>query len=465
MQQNVENLAELVTLLRSNTSAMTTEEAFNYLQDLVGNNIRIRYEVTESTKVDEKSKDKSSGRFSHLNNNVQRVLLTSDRLHAEFHRELSRECNGVVLEYPSWKVLSIPSPMFNPKYRINDIIKHLDKYSIYEINDGTTVTLYWYGGKWCLSSTNGFDVSDYKWMGQFTYKDAIGVVAKQYPEFSFEKLSKDHCYTIGFRHNEFHPLLTDPAKMWLIQVVDLVKINAAVPALSTLQNTDIGLPLQTKAVLPNLSYSELMRWMQNRNREALNKYLNSVREGGAICDIHYGYVLRCSTESLGSGSVASANCNIILESELLKQIRYNMYNLPKRKYTEAVLITSENRLEYTILRAFLNCSAKHLFITLFPQYVNYYHKYDAIFTKLSNRIVSALRNKNNRDMVFKSYKARDTLNSKIDKVAAVQINNIEKSGKVNVMDPVGVNIVMDFIMDKKYLDLYYNCLFGGDESK
>jgi hypothetical protein len=95
--------------------------------------------------------------------------LTSNRLKADFDRELTRACNGVVFEYPSWRVLSVPTPMFNPRFRATDVSENMNSYSIYKIKDGTTVTMYYYNDQWCLSSTNGFDVSGYQWMGPSTY--------------------------------------------------------------------------------------------------------------------------------------------------------------------------------------------------------------------------------------------------------------------------------------------------------
>jgi len=271
--------------------------------------------------------------------------------------------------------------------------------------------------------------------------EALMDVSKLYPDFSFDKLSKTMSYTIGFRHNAFHPLLADGSKMWLIQSCDLTTFTSD----SISVDTNIGIPLQTTATLPKMNKRNLLRWMQVHNEKALTNYVNSVREGARCPEIHYGYVLR--NNNLG------ANANIILESELLKQVRFHMYNLPKRNQSE-LLVNADNRLEYTVLRAYLGMH-KYVFLNLFPQFTENYRKYDALFNKLSSRVVSALRNRGVRESVFNSIKTNDNIN----KVAVTIIKDIEDCGRINVMDSQGPGIVSDFIMSKKYLDLYYSCLF------
>jgi hypothetical protein len=153
--------------------------------------------------------------------------------------------------------------------------------------------------------------------------------------------------------------------------------------------------------------------------------------------------------------------NVMLESEMLKKVRNLMYNLPKATYAEAVPVTATNRLKYTILRAYLSCPNKYDFLNLFPQFSEQYRTYDTLFSKLSNRIISALRNRNTRNTITDSAvkNSRNDMNVRIDKLAFSLVKHIEDCGRINAMDPQGPNIVLDFMMDKKHLDLYYTYLF------
>lgn len=484
----VNNLIELIEKLKSRKKKLemktevntvtyeedTVENSFNFLQSVVGDQIRIRYEIigkndvptesgNEEDHYDQSKIKKTKGRFSHLNGTtVGRVLLTTNRPRANFTSELARQCNGVVLDYASWNVISVPPPMFNPRFRLIDVVNNLHHYSIYEIKDGTTLTLYWSvaRNKWCLASSNAFDVSDYKWMGPTTYFEAFASVAAKYPEFSLEKLDKNNSYTIGFHHRDFHPLPLDDPKMWLIQVCDLQKLNNEY--VMSFNNYDIGIPLQYPIENENVSNKVKMQKIMKQNENALGSYLTTSRSSGPYI-IHYGYILKSSTLS----DHLSANSNIILESSLLKTVRGQIYNLPKKKYNEAVSITAENRLEYATLRAFLNYNTRFTFINLFPQFADKYKKYDVIFKELTNRIVSALRNRNAKDALIKSIqnraeKTNNELVNRIDNLAFALVIHIEKTGRINVMDSQGFGIVRDFIVDRKYLDLYLTCLLTQD---
>lgn len=455
IMQTVNTLVELCCRLRKETEGKTTEEAFNILQSLVGEHVRVRTEIVRDDTEDTADVNAAPGKFSYLNGvDVHRVLLTADRLKADFTRELVRSCNGVVLEYPGWNVLAVPSPMFKPDFRVADVASNMDSYRVYKINDGTTVTLYYYNDTWCISSTNGFDVSGYKWMGSSTYMEALTSAAKLYPGFCFGGLNESYAYTVGFRHNDFHPLLSDPASMWLIQTCDVSALNSENPKL-VMVNVDIGLPQQTAVKATGVGF---FKHLQETNANALGRYLSSVRGSNANPDIHYGYVLR--SDSL-TGAL-SANSNIILESDLLKKIRNLMYNLPKNKFAGATPITSANRLEYTILRAYLSCNDRFTFIGLFPQFQKQYDSYNNSFNKLSSRILGALRNRNVRENIANP-RDKDVSVRRIDTLAFALVKHIEDCGKINGFDSQATNIVLDFIMNKKYLDLYYACWFS--ESK
>jgi hypothetical protein len=462
MQQSITQASSLLSLLdvMKNTNHNDTEAAFDHLSSLVGPNIRIRYEILKSpeepAKADsddefaEAAKPVRKSRFGHLNNLVvRRVLLTSDRNHADFNSQLVRECNGVVLEYPTWKVLSVPSLMFNPRFKLAQIVSNLSKYTVTYINDGTTVTLYWdsASSKWCVASSNGFEVNNYKWIGEATYESAIHEVATSC-NFSFDSLDKNRCYTIGFRHHDFHPLRTDPQRLWFVQSVNLNSVNEGKSCKPEF-TTDCGIPMQTEVAFP-LDGSKPIDWMLSKNAESLTRYFTTTKRGGdsTVPEIHYGFVLRGDN---------GANSGVVLESSLLKRVRRLMYNLPKNRYTNVVPETSEERLEYNILRAYLGYDTKYNFINLFPQFTPQYKKYDKLFNSVVSTIFNALRNRNVRaNLVAKSQQGK--LDSKVDILALQFIPYIEKDVPINTFDSQVSGVIQDFITDPNYIDLYYTCL-------
>ena len=436
-----DNLTQLCERLRADTKGLTNEQAFDTLKTLLGDGIRFRYELvnenadenadahndthadTQADTHDEilgESADKT--RFGHLNSRkISRVVLTTVKSPTtDYSRELVRQCNGVVLQFPEWKVLSVPSPGFNLRYRVNDVKKNLSQYKVYEIKDGSTITLYWYEptNTWCMSSANGFDVSEYQWLGKSTYADAFNQVAKLYPDFSFDRLDKTRSYTVGFRHPDFHPLATDQSKIWLIQAHDL----------ETLQPTEVAIGIPHQTTLDAIDWDQMME----KNKLAMTKYMTPEQR------IHYGYVLRGDCGELS---------NIILESELLKSIRQMVYDLPKHRIPNAAPITPYTRIEYIALRAYLSAT-RFTFINLFPQFAAMHKRYDEMCKRLADRIISTIRKR----LSFK-------ILTPADRLVAGYADHISKSG-VDVLKADGESIVLDFLRDKSNLDLLYSCMIA-----
>jgi hypothetical protein len=451
---SITNIADLVSYLRQNTVSLSTGDAFNLLNDILGDSIAIRYELVntgdqDNTAVTASTNDVKKGKYDYLDDKVvSRVLLTARRNKADFSRELTRHLNGVILEYPSWNVLTVPTPMFNPRYREVDIIGNLDHYSIYEIKDGTTVTLYYRctddKSGWCASTTNGFDVSDYTWMGSKTYMHAIEECLKQYPDFNMDKLDKTASYTIGFRCNDFHPLATDPSKIWLVQMCNVSELNTSEPKLVVSNSVDIGLPLQV-AIVKSCEPHELMKWMKAVNDSAISSYIDSLRDD-FIKPPHYGFFLRANSTLPVKYRMIS---DIILESSLLKLVRGLVYNLPKRRFEKDAPITSTTRQEYTVLRAYLGHS-KYNFITLFPQFKPYYAKYDTLFMQITMNIITTLKKPTVR--LPASASKKEILIYKL--AEHIRVEN------VNVFNTDGPGIIQDFLNDTNNLELYYSFLIA-----
>ena len=184
---------------------------------------------------------------------VGRIILSCGRCGGRGWRGgLRAECNCAVIDARTWTHLVVPTRAFTRRPSAKEVnrafanpdadgIIRTGDYDVIQVSDGTVVTLYSWthperGLVWCLASTNGYNVSRLKWMGDSTY----GLLA-EYPTFSaaaalglshgllcadnvrldFKHLDRGRCYTIGFRHPNFHPMTADPSGVWNIQTVDL----------------------------------------------------------------------------------------------------------------------------------------------------------------------------------------------------------------------------------------------------
>ncbi len=431
---HVSDVIDLVTRLKLHV-AKDTESQLMFLKELVGEDIRIRYEMKRDPEQ-EKIKSTRQRPFAHLANcQVDRVILTADKSSANFLNTFTRQCNGLILSFPSWKVLSMPSNAFNHRFRLSEICSHIGDYDVYDIKDGTTITLYYYNDSWRMASTNAFDVGHYTWMSAVTYDDAFKAVMKQYPGFSFDKLDKSKSYVIGFRHHEFHPFTFDRPGLWFIQSCDLDELNYnGKYVIKT--DEDIGIPLQTLTNLGGHKGNSLHDMLFNKNQQSVVMFTKSLTDGSKTPDIHYGFILRSRTGA----------DDIIIESELLKKIRMLMYNVPtSQKMTN---ITPRGRMQYMILRSYLSDVNKFIFLQLFPQFMPEYKRYDQEFFQLGEKIISIMRN---RSAIPRPQ------GQKLDALAARMAARLKNDTHINVMDAYGPSIVNDFLMQGKYIDEYCQC--------
>jgi len=403
-------------------------------------------------------------RFLHLQNQtLKRVLLCANKKKADMNRVINCELNGVVLT-ANWDVLSYPPRGFTNNAK-KQITNYLSNYTVYPLRDGTIVTLYYYNG-WTLSTANGYDVGSLKWMSNITYMDALkeSIDATNGDFESFiGSLDKTNCYTIGFSHSAYQPLVKKPTA-WFISAISLFAINnllqEGLPAVFYIDN-DTCLPGQTEInlydefiggssdganggssdganednkegsnVLTKEQKAAIYQQMCDNCANALTKYTKNLSSD----DIFYGYIMRSDNHKYP---------DILMESTLLNFLRRSLYNLPRKREVDETNITSDNRSKYIALRAFLNPSTKYSFITIFPQYQSYYDSFNKEMGKIIKEVISELTERN---INKKSKTSREI----VDSIA----NKVEEAG-ISIKDEEITNIVMDFVRDPMYLEKYF----------
>lgn len=408
------------------------------LYNALNNHVYVRYEFEQNAE-----QKQTNHMFAHLNGaKVKRIILTTKRNEANFSKEIFRYCNGLVIDYETWKVLCLPVQMCALRYKNNHIIAKLPKYKIYEMKDGTIINLYYYESSWRMSTTNAYEVNNNKQFGSTkTYYEALNEILKSYPDFVLDKLNINKTYTFGLKYKEFHPFL-NKNELWGIQTSSIE--NQTITQVRTVK----GLPKQRELCFADNNKKSLNRSnfykLIDKNKNALNNYLTDY-------EVHYGYILRSD-----DGDFVS---NIMIESTLMKKIRQLIYNHPK-KLARATKFESDNQKQvdggriksYMILRSYIG-ESKKLFLKLFPQYINYYEKYDELFNSLSKKITTALRNRNARKQLL-----QDGGNEKVNKTAYNLLCKLESQVKVNAIDPLGIEIVNDFLYDPLNIEIYLQAL-------
>lgn len=347
------------------------------------------------------------------------MIITSDR-NANMSNYITRRTNGVVLKYDvdtnadfKFTVLACPPPLLSNKFNSN-LSKFLSSYSIYPVNDGTIVTLYYNGKKWCVATTHGIDNSNIKWQ-DMTYL---------------------HALQESFYHNES----TVPTKVastgtvasteavggvgpvGVVDSNDFVDtvVESWLAHLKTL-NTKMSYTIRFKHPMyhtynPSYEFEVIMTYLDDKmtfhgtplhiDYATICANTNNALANASPKDVCYGYVLRSND---------GTHPDYLIESNLMKTIRKMFYNV-KTPYdkspstTSASSMTATNvasvivydkdgatvnvplnssslRIKYIVMNAYLNRASSDLFIKLFSQYTNLYEQFEKLINTFIERIV------------------------------------------------------------------------------
>jgi hypothetical protein len=272
------------------------------------------------------------------------------------------------------------------------------------------------GRMWSMASNNGYDISSYKWMGKMTYAEVFyDLVDRLYPEFkaqtgidilyiahktdiktilTFTNLDPNFCYTMGFRHHNFHPMKADGEKIWQVQYVN-VGMGEYTPIYGGLYPSDI-LPIQEKCDYRSIGKGTITTKIIELKcmSSFINAYLHINKnyiEGDTIEELgnttgetfipQYGYILRYNGQT------------IIIKSPLLKIIEKIIYKYHKDYKIYSENLNYLNRMQYIAMRAFLKngkddiyTSYRQQFLLLFPEWSSKFADFDKFTSNLIERV-------------------------------------------------------------------------------
>ena len=455
----------------------------------------------------------AGGRFDHF---VGRIILSCDRRNTRVDAPLCAEANGAVIDARTWKHLVVPSRTFTPRPSAKDVDRGLSTpddspegvrlgtgvYDIIQVSDGTVVNLYCWdhptkGPIWCLSSSNGYDVSHLKWMGAKTYAEIVYELLMKHPAFvaetgmtlerdylcegdmrlAFAKLDRSRSYTIGFRHGNFHPMGADPAGIWNIQAADLA---SGTPLYGP---EGSGLPhiprqaLYTRDVIIRLAKAGgrhgvgangtaiQVADLDHISRTALEDAKAVIAgeaptvpplpaelrdEGVHVCPFNYGFILRSrNPEKTGVYS------DILCESPLLRRVRQLVYQRPSRQVREE--LDESSRLEYNALKAFLTTTNRDDFLALFPEFAPRF----AIYQEFVDNVIHLVLHMYRQNVMAPSSRSPEDTQPKtrtktVARAMLTHILSYVKDFKAFHSD--AQSIVHDFVVRPEYAVLYLRAI-------
>ena len=413
---------------------------------------------------------------------VGRIMLSSGKRGGASPSLFGYECNGLVIDARTWRALAVPPCSFNlhPTAKaINGFLAE-NLYDIIRVEDGTVVTLYSWehptdGPTWALASSNGYDVSSLYWIGPLSYAAVIYDLARRlYPAFvaetkmrlvtladggtrlDFETLDRGRCYTFGFRHHNFHPMRADPERMWQLQSAD---ISGPVPRVIFSGNGH-GLP----GIPDQYIYAEgFLGATEVLSLEALNAAGANALAPGVHPVHNYGYILR-SRDPARTREYSS----VLVETPLLKRIRNIVYTRAPRAIRD--ILTSEDRLEYNAMRAFLTATERRDFLALYPDWAARFQEYEEFVNNVIYLVVHGLRQRATAgDMSPRGGGGRaadkPALKTPTSQVAYALLDHICRFEKLTAFHSDTRSIVHDYVVNPEYAYLFMRTMKARSASE
>jgi hypothetical protein len=342
-----------------------------------------------------------------------------------FNRNNNFKYPGIVIS--DGKVVSVPQPPPCTKYSSKDLSNMLQQSNpnVYKARDGTIVTLYWYKSKWVIGTTRGYEVNDYKWMDTSTYQDTLDNVLSAHPDFSYDKLEKNKCYTIGFTHSDFHPFAYTDRKShqsaWFVRSVDLDKFNNSDGTYISYEE-DIGLPLQQRVKFGTVG---------KMFSEAKNAYKVFKTTGKT----HFGHLV-----------VTKEKC-FLVESTLLRNIRQTFYNNKFSKVPKRF-----NRQRFIVVDSFLDPAKHQMFQTLFPHHSEQFIKLEETVDLLVEKLTHIVTLTNSKKK-FVPVTDLDTCAVKLHKSITQELTiNLYKKQDIS-------NLLYTFVYDNQHARTVYDLAY------
>jgi len=415
---------------------------------------------------------------------TQRIMFIANRFKSNFENPISFECNGLITEYNkvtnNYKFLVIPIQLFNSQRLIKNEIQtyyNNGEYNLYKVYDGTIINLYYYNDEWKISTNKAYDANNLLFINNKTYKDVLLEILNYYPEFTFDKLEKNKCYTLCLKYYLYHPFIENlhfnNNKLIFLQSIDMELFNNY-QQLKISENENIGLPLSMQYNINDFQNLDSIYAILNNEIARYKK-----EKHAAHYEPIFGIILRSK-----NFSNTKQYSNILIESNLMSKIRNLIYNHTFTKKLNFYNVLDKcnnmmidkhyyNMLNLISLKIFLTKKDLNLFILLFPEFKQTMKMYDYMFKFLTKYLVKNLHifdyNVINIDKILNNTLILETnelpsdisinynMLNKLVMIIYLDIKN--KKLNLNVSDQY--DIIYDFLNNILYLDYYYSFFYAS----
>ena len=364
------------------------------------------------------------------------------RTSGEFDSYVS-ECNGLLLKAETWEPLVIPPRTFKSNVTVDVVNASLarSEYDVFEAQDGTMISLYFFDNSWRMSTVKGFDVTYLKWNGKVynqAFKEVLRSKDIDVGEF-YKSLDPTKCYTFCFTHSDFHPFWQGKTPQEFLNISFVQSVDLATQEISR-EN-----PFDSEKITDQIPGEKITN-VRDIFKE-LPRSLTNFTRGGKAC---FGYILRFK-DSVEVTKENSMYAHIFLESRLLQTIRRLFYN---GQFNTTVKEKKLDRTQYIIVHSFLDKRSHDIFLNLFPQFQEEFEKLEQISVKLIKKIIDIHEYKSTQNTEVVAVNPADSVD-KLTSSSEFLLNSLEKVFTLNVKARDSARNISTYILDPAFIDIFY----------
>jgi hypothetical protein len=425
------------------------------------------------------------------------LFYTTDEGRRNPIKKYLRRCNGLIIDCESRKPLNVPPPILNnypTDILVNQYLKQ-NLYHIFNIHEGTLITLYYYKNKWNLSTVRGMDVGNVQFLSnKITYITAfefcINKAGFTEEEF-FSSLNTEYSYVFGITHPDVHPYWKTRADeikdhIWLVQ---MSKINSNSEASDDKNN--IGKIMRRwsegghegKITTIPEQQEVKFRYESSLTTDVDTSYtpIQSMRR---ICN-DQASCWKAENKSLfgiillsKNPSITDRESYIMIPTKRFQFLRSNYYS--RTLFPHSMLESEFDREKWIILHTYLNPTLLELTLELLPQFEStYIHIADKI-KLLQQKAIKIYRNKITQSQNLQP--SHEQPQSRIEQlmayeaaeekeIAVIQGDPINYTAEICVNDLITkisnisddgllANTILSYIRNPDFMRYLYYCIFN-----
>jgi hypothetical protein len=264
-----------------------------------------------------------------------RLLLSYTQKYNNEISEMQKECNGLILDKTTFEIIAYPPPVvtiLNDEPIPNDIVS----YSY--VSDGTSLLLYFYDGRWRISTQRAYEVNNMKPPGiDLSYGEMFFSIITKYHLASF---NKDVTYNFILQHNKIHSLVANESFLIFVAAFDKTgrRHNVTFPKLAYFlidMDEQTYVPITKEELTESMDYCEvdlsknIYRQDYIPHRESLMQELSETNTNNyrKMCQDAYDEHINGTVKgNFGLILTRSNGHRLLIESTLMSKVRTALYS-------------------------------------------------------------------------------------------------------------------------------------------